>query len=224
MARITIAGGHGQVALLLGGRLAARGDEPVGIIRKHGQADELRDRGITPLLLDLEEATVDEYAAAIADSDAVVFAAGAGPGSGAARKETVDFGAAVKLRRAAEQAGVDRYVMVSAMGTDDPPSDDDVFSVYLRAKARADRDLADSELAWTIVRPGRLTDDDPDGRVAAARHVDRGEIPRADVAAVVAAVLADDGTIGRVFEVVGGEQPVTDAVSSLDEATKRLDA
>ncbi len=219
MARITIAGGHGQIALLLGERLTARGDEVVGLIRKEEQADDLRERGIEPALLDLEAADVDGYAAAIAGSDAVVFAAGAGPGSGAARKETVDFGAAVKLRRAAEQAGVQRYVMVSAMGTDDPPADDDVFSVYLRAKARADADLADSDLAWTIVRPGRLTDDEATGRVAAARHVERGEVPRADVAAVLAASLADEHTIGRVFEVVAGDEPVEDALSALDDAS-----
>ena len=119
--------------------------------------------------------------------------------------------------------GVDRYVMVSAMGTDDPPEGDDVFSVYLRAKARADRDLAASELDWTIVRPGRLTDEPPRGRVAAARHVERGEVPRADVAAVLAAVLADEDTIGRVFEVVGGDEPVETAISSLDQATRGLE-
>lgn len=222
MARITIAGGHGQVALLLSDRLTARGDEPVGIIRKAEQADELRDRGIEPALLDLESASVDEYAEVIAGSDAVVFAAGAGPGSGAARKETVDHGAAVKLRRAAEQAGVDRYVLLSSMGTDDPPVDDDVFSVYLRAKARADLDVAASDLDWTIVRPGGLTDDEPTERVTAARHVDRGEIPRADVANVLAAVLADDSTTRRVFEVVSGDEPVGDAVAALGEATKGL--
>lgn len=222
MARITIAGGHGQIALLLGALLTARGDEPVGIIRKEEQASDLRARGITPALLDLENASVDEYVATVEDSDAVVFAAGAGPGSGAERKETVDFGAAVKLREAAEQAGVDRYVMVSAMGTDDPPQDDDVFSIYLRAKARADRDLAASDLDWTIVRPGRLTDDQPTGRVRAARHVERGEVPRADVAAVLAAALADDSTIGRVFEVVGGDTPIVDALSALADASHTL--
>lgn len=222
MARITIAGGHGQIGLLLGQLLAERGDQPAGIIRKEEQADDLRDRGIQPIMLDLEDATVDRYAAAINGSDAVVFAAGAGPNSGAERKETVDYGAAVKLREAAEAAGVDRYVMLSAMGTDDPPQDDDVFSVYLRAKARADRDLVASDLAWTIVRPGRLTDDEPAGHVEAARHVERGEVPRADVAAVLAAVLADDATAGRVFELVSGDQPVAEAVAALDEATASL--
>lgn len=220
MARVTIAGGHGQVALLLSERLAARGDEVVGLIRDLSQSADLRDHGATPAVLDLEEATVEELATVITGSNAVVFAAGAGPGSGAARKETVDYGAAAKLVAAAERAGVDRFVMVSAMGTDEPPVDDDVFSVYLRAKARADRRLADSDLDWTIVRPGRLTDDPPTGNVELGRHVPRGEVPRADVAAVLAASLDDDQTVGRVFEVVSGVAPLGDAFSTLDDATR----
>jgi uncharacterized protein YbjT (DUF2867 family) len=222
MGRITIAGGHGQVALLLSEVLAARGDTAVGLIRSPDQTEDLRDHGAVPSVLDLEAATVDELSAAIAGSDAVVFAAGAGPGSGAARKETVDYGAAVKLRQAAEAAGVDRYVMVSAMGTDDPPDGDDDFAVYLRAKARADEDLASSGLAWTIVRPGRLTDDPPTGEVTAARHVERGSVPRADVAAVLASVLAEENTIGRVFELVAGETTIKSALADLDAATREL--
>lgn len=220
MARITIAGGHGQVALMLSELLSERGDEVVGIIRSHGQSADLRGHGATPAVLDLEEASVEELATAIAGSDGVVFAAGAGPGSGAARKETVDYGAAVMLREAAAAAGVDRYVMVSAMGTDDPPDDDDVFSVYLRAKARADRDLADSDLQWTIVRPGRLTDDPATGAVEVGRHVPRGEIPRGDVAAVLAAVLARPDTVGRVLEVVGGDRPIDAALADLGDDTR----
>lgn len=218
MARVTIAGGHGQIALLLSELLADRDDEVVGLIRSLAQSRDVRRHGAMPAVIDLERASVEALATAIAGSDAVVFAAGAGPGSGAARKETVDYAAAVKLREAAQQAGVRRYVMVSAMGTDDPPEDDDVFSVYLRAKARADRDLAASGLDWTIVRPGRLTDDPATGRVQIARHVERGSVPRADVADVLAAVLADRDTIGHIFEVVSGDTPVQAALSRLAEA------
>lgn len=221
MARISIAGGHGQVALLLTELLTDRGDEVVGMIRSVAQSADLRTHGATPAVLDLEKVEVEEVAAAITGSDAVVFAAGAGPGSGAERKETVDYGGAVLLRRAAEQAGVGRYVMVSAMGTDDPPDGDDVFSAYLRAKARADRDLAASDLDWMIVRPGRLTDEPPTGRVTVDRRVPRGEVPRADVAAVLAAVLADQGMSGRVLEVVGGQQPIEAALVGLGEETLR---
>lgn len=220
MGRITIAGGHGQVALLLSQLLAERGHDVDGIIRNPAQAGDVEDHGAHPVMLDLEQATVEQLATAVTDSDAVVFAAGAGPGSGAARKQTVDFGAAVTLIGAAQRAGVARYVLVSAMGTDDPPPHDDVFSVYLRAKADADRALASSDLDWTIMRPGRLTNDAPSGEVRVGRHVPHGEIPRADVAAVLAACLADDHSIHRVFEVVSGDQPIEEAVAGLDLATK----
>jgi uncharacterized protein YbjT (DUF2867 family) len=216
---IVIAGGHGTVARHLGRLLAERGDRVRGLIRKPEQRGDLEQLGVDPVLLDLEEASVDGYRDAIAGADAAVFAAGAGPGSGAARKETVDHGAAVKLAEAARAAGVGRYVMVSAMGTDDPPDGDDVFAVYLRAKARADRELMASDLDWTVVRPGRLTDDEGTGRVELARHVDRGEVPREDVAAVLVAVLDDDRTSGHVFELVGGDTPVHDAIGGLVTGT-----
>ncbi len=218
---IAIAGAHGQVARHMNRLLAGRGDRVRGLIRKPDQADDLRSDGAEPLVIDLEDRAVDDYVEAIRGADAVVFAAGAGPGSGAPRKETVDYGAAAKLLQAARAAGVRRYVMISALGTDDPPEGDEVFSVYLRAKARADRELMASGLAWTIVRPGRLTDDPATGRVALARHVERGAIPRADVAAVAVATLDRDGTIGRVFEVVGGDTPIAEALSALERQPDR---
>ncbi len=213
--RIVIAGGYGQVARHLGRILRDRGDDVVGLIRDPDQSGDLDAAGVEPLVVDLEEVRPVDLVDVVRGADAVVFAAGAGPGSGAARKETVDYGAAVKLREAARGAGVDRYVMVSAMGTDDPPEGDDVFSVYLRAKARADRELMATDLAWTVVRPGRLTDEPGIGRVRLARHVERGEVPREDVAAVLAAVLYDDRTVRRVFEVVGGDTPVDRALDAV---------
>lgn len=212
---VRIAGGHGQIARILTRQLAGRGDTVHGIVRDPAQTDDLVRDGATPIVLDLETCDVDELADAVGGADAVVFAAGAGPGSGAARKWTVDHGAAAKLREAAGAAGVDRYLMVSAMGTDDPPQDDDVFSVYLRAKARADDELMASDLDWTVVRPGRLTDDPGTGRVSLARHVERGRIPREDVATVLRACLDDRRTVGHVFEVVGGDSPVDEAVATL---------
>ncbi len=148
------------------------------------------------------------------DADAVVFAAGAGPGSGAGRKETMDYGGAVLLTEAARLANATRYVMVSAMSADADHAGEEVFDVYIRAKGRADEELAESGLEYTIVRPGGLTDDEPKGRVEIATTVERGEIPRADVAAVVAACLADPKTIGRTFEVVSGEDRIELALSS----------
>lgn len=215
MARIVIAGGHGQIALLLSEQLAARGDEPVGLIRDADQTQDLADHGAAAEVVDLEQVDVEELAGVLEGADAVVFAAGGGPGSGLHRKWTVDFLGAVLLAEAATLAGVDRYVMLSAMGTDEPPTSSEVFASYLRAKAWADAVVMASALDWTVVRPGSLTDDDAAGTVALARHVDRGEVPRADVAAVLAAVLATDATIGHVVEVVGGDTPIDVAIDTV---------
>jgi uncharacterized protein YbjT (DUF2867 family) len=173
------------------------------------------DRRFEEKLLDLEKADVADLTDVVKGSDAVVFAAGGGPNSGAARKETVDKGAAVLLAEAAEQAGVRRYVMVSAMGTDKAdPDSDDVFQVYLRAKKAADDDLRSRDLDWTVVRPGRLTDNPPTGRVQVGT-LPRGEISRADVAAVLAAVLDQDATIGKTFDLLAGHQTVEAALAGL---------
>lgn len=211
---VAIAGGHGKIGLQLGKLLAERGDRVRGLIRKPEQADDLVEGGIEPVLCDLEGE--DDAAAAIAGAEAVVFAAGAGPGSGAERKWTMDYGGAVKLIDAAKAVGASRYVMVSSMGADDPPAEGGgVFGEYLRAKAKADRALEASGLDHTIVRPGSLTDDPPTGLVAVGHHLQRGEIPRADVVAVLAAALPARDTVGTAFEVVSGETPVAEAVAVL---------
>jgi len=213
--RVVIAGGHGQVALLLERALAERGDVPVGIVRNPDHVPDVEEAGAEAVVLDLERTDAGVLAQALDGADAVVFAAGGGPASGAARKETVDKGAAVLLADAAEQAGVRRYVMVSAMGTDraDPDSDD-VFDVYLRAKRAADDDLRGRDLEWTIVRPGRLTDDPGTGRVQVGR-LDRGDVTRADVAAVVAEVLHTGSTVGVEFDLLGGPHAVAAALADL---------
>ena len=213
--RVVIAGGHGQIALLLERALTERGDEAVGIVRNPDHVAAVEATGAEAAVLDLEHATVEELAALLAGADAVVFAAGGGPDSGAARKETVDKGAAILLADAAEQAEVRRYVMVSSMGTDraDPDSDD-VFQVYLRAKKAADDDLVRRDLDWTVVHPGRLTDDPGTGKVQVGR-LERGDVPRADVAAIIAAALHDERTVGKDFDLLAGDQPVEDALSTL---------
>ncbi|HKP91844.1 MAG TPA: SDR family oxidoreductase [Thermoleophilaceae bacterium] len=213
---VAIAGGRGQVGLRLGRLLGERGDRARGLIRHEGQADHLREVGVEPVVCDLEGAC--DPVVAIAGADALVFAAGAGPGSGPDRKWTVDYAAAAKLIVAARVAGVRRYLMLSAMGTDNPPEGNEVFAIYLRAKARADAELRASGLDWTIVRPGLLTDDPGTGQVQAAESVDRGEIPRDDVAATLLAVLDEPGTVGLTFEVVGGDTPIREAVAALVSA------
>ncbi len=213
--RVVIAGGHGQIALLLEKKLAERGDSAVGIVRNPDHVEDLEKAGAEAVVLDLEQADVAAVAEVVKGADAVVFAAGGGPDSGVARKETVDKGAAVLLADAAEQAGVRRYVMVSSMGTGGAaPDSQEVFQVYLRAKKAADDDLRARDLDWTVVRPGRLTDDPAAGRVQVG-SLGRGEIPRADVAAVLAEVLSTDSTIGSTFDLLAGHQTVEAALAGL---------
>jgi nucleoside-diphosphate-sugar epimerase len=209
-----IAGGHGKIGLQLGRLLAERGDRVRGLIRRPEQADDLVEGGVEPVLCDLENDA--DVADAIEGADAIIFAAGAGPGSGAERKWTLDYGGAAKLIEAARSQGVRRYVMVSSMGAANPPAEGgDVFGEYLRAKAKADRALEVSGLDFTIVRPGMLTDGPPTGRVTIGTGLERREVPRGDVVAVLAAVLPDPGTISKAFELVSGETPVEEAVAAL---------
>ncbi len=205
--RVAIAGGHGQIALRLARLLSERGDEVRSLIRNPDHADDVRASGAEPVILDLEKAGEDEVAGAIAGVDAVVFAAGAGPGSGSARKETMDYEGAVKLI-----GPVQRYVMVSSMGADPDAPGDDTFAVYLRAKGKADAALRESGLDYTIIRPGRLTNDTGTGRVALSENGERGEIPREDVAAVLATVLHAPSTIGKTLDLISGDVPFEEAV------------
>jgi uncharacterized protein YbjT (DUF2867 family) len=216
--RVVIAGGHGKIALITERLLSARGDSVAGFIRNPDHADEVRVAGAEPILVDLENTTNGVVSTHLRGADAVIFAAGAGPGSGAARKETVDRDAAILLADAAEAAGVQRYVMISAMGADaDIPvaDDEDVFTTYLRAKGAADAVIRSrAELLATIVRPGQLTDDEATGRVTIAERTGRGSIPRADVAAVLVAVLDAPQTAGTTFDVIAGDTEIDVALAS----------
>ncbi|WBP96869.1 SDR family oxidoreductase [Mycolicibacterium neoaurum] len=211
--RVVIAGGHGQIALILERLLAERGDTAVGLVRNPAHVPDLEAVGASAEVLDLERTSTAALAEVLGGADAVVFAAGAGPGSGVARKQTVDRDAAILLADAAEAAGVPRYVMVSAISADDRSLDDaydEVYRAYIRAKAEADADVrARPALDSTIVRPGRLTDDAGTGRVHIAESTGRGEIPRADVAAVLLAVLDHPDTAGRTFELITGDTPIS---------------
>jgi len=211
---IAIAGGHGKVARRLTRRLVTRGDKVRALIRNPDHAADVRADSGDPVICDLEQASVDEIADAIAGADAVVFAAGAGQGSGAERKWSMDRDGAIKLLDAARAAGVERYVMVSSIGAEHPPSDDDVFSVYLRAKAEADRALMKDDRAWTIVRPGRLTDEPGTGLVRLDVEPARGEISREDVAAVLDAVLHEPRSVYLILYATAGEEPVEEALTA----------
>ncbi|RAJ71908.1 putative NAD(P)-binding protein [Streptomyces sp. Amel2xB2] len=219
--RTVIAGGHGQIALRLERQLAARGDEVAGLVRNPEHAEDLRAAGAEPVVCDLESASVEEVAAHLEGADAVVFAAGAGPGSGAARKETVDRAAAVLLADAAERAGVRRYVIVSSMGADasltEPPEGmDPVFATYQRAKGEADDAVrARDGLDWTVLRPGRLTNEPGTGKVLLGERTGRAEVTREDVAAVLGALLHAPGTAGLTLELINGSTPVEEAVGAV---------
>lgn len=209
--RVAVAGAHGKIAMRLARRLVAGGDSVIGLIRNPDHAEEVRAIGAEPVVCDLEHATVPEISSAVADADAVVFAAGAGAGSGAARKLTMDRDGAIKLLDATS-AGKPRYVIVSSVGAENPPDDDQVFSVYLRAKAEADAAVKASDREWTIVRPGALTDDPGTGRLRIDVEPFRGAVPRDDVADLLVAVLRDPRASHRVLYVNGGEEPLAQAL------------
>jgi uncharacterized protein YbjT (DUF2867 family) len=215
--RVVIAGGHGQIALRLERLLAERGDTPVGLVRNADHFDDVRAAGAEPVLRHLEEVSDAEVAEVVAGADAVVFAAGAGPGSGAARKDTVDRAGAALLADAAQLARVRRYLLVSSMGADraDLADTDPVFAAYLRAKAASEDDLRRRDLDWTVLRPGRLTDEPGTGRVHLARSVPAGAVPRDDVAAVLVALLDRPETRGLTLELTAGDTPIRDAVAGL---------
>ncbi|PCN49187.1 NAD-dependent dehydratase [Curtobacterium sp. 'Ferrero'] len=222
--KIAIAGGHGQIALLLARQLTDAGHDVLSIVRNPAHVADVEQQGASALVTDLEQLDDDELALRLRGFDAVVFAAGAGPDSGAERKLTVDRDGALLLADAAERIGISRYVMISAMGADgyDPEravvparTAKDVFQVYLRAKAEADANIRARNLRWTIIRPGALVDTPPQGTVHVGRTVPRGSIPRADVATLVRHALVDDLAVGVQFEVTSGNTPIAAALAAL---------
>jgi uncharacterized protein YbjT (DUF2867 family) len=210
---VVVAGGHGKIARILLELLADRGDRARGLIRKPDHAGDLEALGAEAVVCDMERE--DDLGPFVEGADGIVFAAGAGPGSGAERKRTVDYGAAVKLIDAARAAGIPRYLMISSIGADRPEQASEQMRPYIEAKADADRALEDSGLDYTIVRPGRLTDDPGTGRVRVGEDIGYGEVPRADVAATLAAALGEDGTIGKTFVLLSGDTPVEQAIREL---------
>jgi len=215
--RVVIAGGHGKVALSLEGLLARRGDQAAGLIRNPAQAADVQRAGAEAVVCDLETAAAGDVAPLLRGADAVVFAAGAGPGSGIPRKDSVDRAASVLLASAAQQAGIRRFVQISSMGAgrQPQPGRGDVWAAYITAKTAAEADLRSRDLDWTILRPGHLTDDPASDRVhLAAPPVPPGAVSRADVAAVIAALLREPDTRHQTLELVGGDTPIIQAVRS----------
>lgn len=216
--RIAVVGGHGQIARLLHPLLIARGHHPVALVRSEARAADLEAIGADVRLLDIENDPVDRFAEVLDGSDVVVFAAGGGPDGNIERKRTVDLEGSLKASEAAVKLGIRRFVQVSAIGVDEPvpSSAGEVWAAYVAAKRDADTALRRTDLDWTIVRPGRLTDDPPVGFVALGPDVARGDISRADVAAVLAEVIDTGHGVRRQANLVAGDVPVAEAVAALD--------
>src|ERR687898_2765423 len=215
--KVLVAGAHGKTARRLVRMLAEEGHQVRGLVRNEEQMPDVEADGAEPVLVDLEEEEVEgAVGRAVEGCDAIIFAAGAGPGSGAARKETMDYGGVAKLVEAAEELGVRRYLMLCSMGADDPERGTEAMRPYLRAKSRADERLKNSSLAYTIIRPGSLTEDDGKGTIEAAEKLRRrGEIPREDVARTLADALEKEKTYPKTFEILSGEIPIPEALARL---------
>ncbi|RAX22474.1 MULTISPECIES: NAD(P)H-binding protein [Actinomyces] len=228
MSRIVIIGGHGKVALLLAPLLVERGDDVVSLIRDPAQADDVAATGATPLVVSVEDASQQELAAAFDGADAVVWSAGAGGKGGPERTEAIDREAAIRSMEAAKAASVPRYVMVSFAGShgQDPVPADHPLRTYAMAKLAADRHLVASGLEWTILGPGLLTLDEPTGRIDVGRFDGGSQAPtsRANVAAVLAAVLAEPATVGKVIPFRDGETPIAEAIADVPAEYADLDS
>lgn len=213
--RVAIVGGHGKIALQLHPLLVAAGHEPIALVRNEDYRPELEELGAKVRILDIESDGADEFARAFAGADAVVFTAGGGPDGNIERKRTVDYEGSLKSAQGARGAGITRFVQVSAINVDEPVADDasDVWKAYVAAKRDADIALRATELDWTIIRPGRLVDDPPNGRVSLGPDIERGDVTRADVAAVLVEVLDRPETFGRQWNLVGGDTPIETAVT-----------
>jgi nucleoside-diphosphate-sugar epimerase len=215
--KVLVAGAHGKTARRLVRMLVDDGHEVRGLVRKREQMPDVEADGAEPVLVDLEEEEVEGGVGdAVEGCDAIVFAAGAGPGSGAARKETMDYGGAAKLIEAAKKRGVRRYLMLSSMGAGNPEGGSEAMQPYLFAKARADERLVESGLDYTIIRPGGLTNEEGTGRIEAAQTLGRrGQVSRDDVARTFADALEMRNSYGKTFEILSGDTPIREALERI---------
>lgn len=214
--KIAIIGGHGKIALHLTQRLTDAGHAVSNFARNPAHSRNIEAHGGSLVLFDIESGSLAALAGLLEGQDAVVFAAGAGPGSGPERKWSVDRDGAMLTADAAEIAGVRRLIVISAIAADTAaPDAPEVFQVYLRAKSEADASVRARDIDWTIVRPGPLTDGPATGLVEVAKTTARREISRSDVAEVLAQLVTTGAAARRQFEVVGGTTPVADAIANL---------
>ncbi|WP_019146885.1 SDR family oxidoreductase [Timonella senegalensis] len=215
MSTIAVVGGHGKIAMKLHPLLVEAGYTSIALARSEAYREEIASAGAGLRVLDIERAGLADFERALEGVDAIVFTAGGGPDGNIERKRTVDLEGSLNAQLAAANLGISRFIQVSAHGVDNPVAPDStaVWEAYVDAKAHADRSLRESELAWTILRPGRLTDEEPSGAILLGETVDPGAITRADVAALILEVLHDDRTIGRQWEAINGSLPIAQAVT-----------
>lgn len=221
MSAIAVVGGHGQIGQQLCTYLRARGNEPVALGRRKEVASSLRSGfGIESRHIDIESASTADFVDALAGCAAVVFTAGGGPDGNKERKRTVDLEGALKSIEAAQQLGIRRYVQVSAMGVDNPvdPAAGEVWAAYVEAKRDSDAAVRASGLDWTILRPGRLTDDAVLPRITLGVDLPSGEIPRVAVAETLGALLENDRTIGKQWDLVSGPNSIRKGIRAALDA------
>ena len=212
---VTIVGGHGKVALRAARILSEAGAEVYSVIRNPDHAEDVRAAGATPVVADVEKLDDDEFREVLRGSGSVVWSAGAGGGN-PERTYAVDRDAAIRSMDACVAEGVERYVMVSydGAGPDHGVPEDNSFFPYAEAKAAADAHLRETDLKWTILGPGALTDE-PGGEsigVGDDKSEDR-KTSRDVVADVIAAVLRRPDTIGRTIEFSDGDTPIGEALT-----------
>lgn len=212
---VTIIGGHGKVALRAARILSGAGAEVFSVIRNPDQEAAIREAGATPVVADVENLDVDGLREVVRGSGSVVFSAGAGGGN-PERTYAVDRDAAIRTIDASGAEGVERFVMVSYDGArpDHGVPEDNSFFPYAEAKAAADSHLRESDLQWTILGPGALTDE-PGGDsigVGAGKREDRAT-SRDVVAAVIAEVLRRPDTARRTIEFSDGDTPIGEALT-----------
>lgn len=222
MSNVIIVGGHGKVAQLATPLLVEAGHKVTSIIRDSDQEDTIKDLGATPLLLDVESATQDDFAKAFAGQDAVVWAAGAGGGN-PERTYAVDRDAAIASMDAAQGAEAMRYIMISYYGSslDHGVDEDNAFYPYAQSKALADEHLMDSDLHWTILGPSMLTLDEPTGKIRRVGRMaeenlaegDSSDTSRANVARAIVAALSSEKTLNTIVDFVDGDTPIEDVLS-----------
>lgn len=219
--RVVILGGHGKVALLAAHRLSMAEYDVDSIIRNPDQGDDVQSSGGHPVVLDLQTASVDDMATVFAGATAIVFSAGAGGDSTPERTRAVDYEAATRAMAAADQAGVDRFIMVSYAGaaTDvdrlDPKHG---FYPYAKAKHDADAYLRETDLDYTIVGPARLTTEPATGNIQLTEQAgddwpdDKRVTSRGNVAQMITHVIDANAAVRRTVNFYDGEIPMADAL------------